>query len=320
MLYEIENLYNEITRSGRRIDEIYSINDTILQLLKNYLHNREYLVEILNNINEESKNYIIYEIKNIKTDIKFNQTFTITFGDQAENHVGMMKLGQPALHGLTLIDLKKVEIWFKEKNIKTEFIHLNSLINNNGDDAYLLIIRSGISTIVNTDEMYSEQEKLEKDTKAYMYGRVVNKKARHNLCFGNISQEPNYEQKAGRIIAFKDVPLLNTLRNALPEIVGDKAINLMAEGNYYYNLKECGIGFHGDSERKIVIGVRLGSSFPLHFQWWFKREQIGERLKIVLNHGDIYLMSSKTVGTDWKRHSIYTLRHAAGCAKYTSIR
>ncbi len=30
-------------------------------------------------------------------------------------------------------------------------------------------------------------------------------------------------------------------------------------------------------------------------------------------------MSEKTVGTDWKRKNIYTLRHAAGCAKYTNI-
>jgi hypothetical protein len=27
-------------------------------------------------------------------------------------------------------------------------------------------------------------------------------------------------------------------------------------------------------------------------------------------------MCSKAVGTDWKRSSIYTLRHAAGCEKY----
>jgi 2-hydroxy-3-keto-5-methylthiopentenyl-1-phosphate phosphatase len=35
-----------------------------------------------------------------------------------------------------------------------------------------------------------------------------------------------------------------------------------------------------------------------------------------LNDGDIYFMSQKAVGTDWKRKIIPTLRHAAGAKKY----
>ena len=35
-----------------------------------------------------------------------------------------------------------------------------------------------------------------------------------------------------------------------------------------------------------------------------------------LNHGDIYIMSEKAVGTDWKKNSILSVRHAAGCDKY----
>ena len=31
------------------------------------------------------------------------------------------------------------------------------------------------------------------------------------------------------------------------------------------------------------------------------------------------MMSEKAVGYDWKRSSIYTLRHAAGTSKYTSL-
>jgi hypothetical protein len=38
---------------------------------------------------------------------------------------------------------------------------------------------------------------------------------------------------------------------------------------------------------------------------------------ITLNAGDVYLMSEKAVGTDWRhtKDGILTLRHAAGCAK-----
>jgi hypothetical protein len=38
-----------------------------------------------------------------------------------------------------------------------------------------------------------------------------------------------------------------------------------------------------------------------------------------LDDGDIYVMSEKAVGTDWKKKVIYTLRHSTGCAKFTTI-
>jgi hypothetical protein len=31
-------------------------------------------------------------------------------------------------------------------------------------------------------------------------------------------------------------------------------------------------------------------------------------------------MSEKATGYDWRKSSIFTLRHAAGCAKYTTIK
>ena len=41
--------------------------------------------------------------------------------------------------------------------------------------------------------------------------------------------------------------------------------------------------------------------------------------EITLNHGDIYIMSEKSVGNDWKRRKIPTLRHAAGFASVLKI-
>ena len=39
----------------------------------------------------------------------------------------------------------------------------------------------------------------------------------------------------------------------------------------------------------------------------------------MLNTGDIYIMSEKAVGSDWRKSSMYTLRHAAGSNKYLSL-
>jgi hypothetical protein len=35
---------------------------------------------------------------------------------------------------------------------------------------------------------------------------------------------------------------------------------------------------------------------------------------------DIYAMSEKATGFDWKKKTIVTLRHAAGCKKYLQIK
>jgi len=170
------------------------------------------------------------------------------------------------------------------------------------------------------DALFTEQDYLTKDTKAFMYGRVVNKHARHNLCFGETHQEPNYEEGKGTVYAFDEVPLLKSIREKLGEIHNEKSNQLQAEGNYYYDITKCGIGFHGDTERKKVIAIRLGDKIPLCYVWYHNNQSVTNILQINnLEHGDMYIMSEKATGYDWKSKSKYTLRHAAGCKKYTTI-
>lgn len=257
---------------------------------------------------------------------KYNETYTLTFGDQAENHARMQKIGQAAAEGFTHEDLTRAESYFNDHGCETEMIFLNDYLSpedsSKAEPAYVLIIRNAIEALTGStaDEFYLEQQKLSKDTKAFMYGHVVNKHARHNLCFGLENQEPCYEQAKGRIIAFDDVALLNKMRLQLPASIGVKALNLVAEGNYYYKPEICGIGWHGDSERKMVIALRLGKSMSMHYQWYTKSRPVGSRCDLILNHGDIYYMSEKAVGWDWKKPSLYTLRHAAGAKKFIEIK
>jgi len=258
---------------------------------------------------------------------KPSQTFTLTFGDQAENHVGMQKIGSMAKTGFTLDDLQKaIPRFAKYRKSGVGAIDLYDLgklyPSTSGvevPEAYLLVVRKGLCALVNDedtiDDFYQEQLVLEKDTKALMYGRVVDKKARHNLCFSERAQEPVYEEGKGRIVPYEEVPVMNGVRNNLSVLLGKKAQSLCVEGNYYYDVQKCFIGFHGDSERRRVVGVRAGAPFPLHFQWYCNGSVRGRRLEIMLGHGDLYVMTEKTVGTDWKKKNIPTLRHAAGFAK-----
>lgn len=173
-----------------------------------------------------------------------------------------------------------------------------------------------MSLFCDSEKLKAELDNLNWDKKALMYGRVVNKNARHNLCFADVSQEADYKSGKGTVIPFDSVPCLATVRGRLSEFLGASGENLFAEGNYYFDLKNCGIGFHGDSERRKVVAMRVGASNPIVFQWFFKNNPVGIPIRIDLNDGDMYIMSDKAVGNDWKKSSIYTLRHAAGAEKF----
>jgi len=255
-----------------------------------------------------------------------SSTITLTFGDQAENHVGMQKLGELATCGFSLEDLHQAQIKFERAGCECEFIFLSDFVDiDDVPDAAVLIIRQGLDTVLepmgaNDLDMLLEQQNLEWDSKAKMYGRVVQKHARHNLCYGDATQEPDYENGLGRIISWDQIPCTKFFQRNIHKYVGSKAKNLVAEGNLYFDLKKCGISHHGDSERKKVIAVRLGGSMPLCYQWFFNNEPIGHKIKLMLNHGDIYIMSEIATGNNWKKKLIPTLRHAAGSKKYLTIK
>jgi hypothetical protein len=242
-----------------------------------------------------------------------HQTFTLTFGNRAENHAKMQMIGKKLDHGLSTNDLLEAKKFFDDKGATTLLVNLNDLIDEKTEDATLLIVKRGLSYISDPDLVYAEIDATPKDKKAFMYGRVVNKNARHNNCISDFSQEPDYENKKGTVINFTDVPLTNSIRKALPTIItgNPDVVNLQCEGNYYYNVEKTFIGFHGDFEREIVIAVRLGADFNIYYQWFYQHKPVGKLFEHTLQHGDIYFMSEKAVGRDWKCSSYHTLRHGA---------
>lgn len=261
---------------------------------------------------------------------KAKTAITITFGDQAENHAGMQIIGQMAEHGFSIDELQQAKNLLENQGCVCEYINLRQRLLDNWNnpnnisisEAGVLLIRNGVSHMLkevgySADDMFEEQAHLNLDTQAFMKGRVVNKVARHNLCFDETEQEPDYINKKGRIIKYDDVPLTKYLRFSFPKYIGPSATKLAGEGNYYYDISICGIGWHGDTERKKVVAVRLGSSIPLSYQWFYRHKVIGPRIDLPkINHGDIYVMSEKASGFDWKSSSFATLRHAAGSKKF----
>lgn len=250
---------------------------------------------------------------------------TVTFGDVAENGIGMQKIGHEQkckfkykylvemalkIDGAEIVDL------VRKSEVKKMFVKIRP------KKACVLIIRNfpkamsklGLVTS-STPELFKELLFLKWDKKALMRGEVKNKIARHNLCFSDFSQTPKYKKGRGTVYNFKDLPRLNETKECVRNLVNMKT--LVAEGNLYYNVMKCGIGYHGDTERNVTIGLRLGTPINLYFRWYYKSEVVSKRVKIKLRSGDLYIMSTKAVGKDWRSTSQLTLRHAAGCNKYT---
>jgi len=244
-------------------------------------------------------------------------TITITYGESVENHVGNQQIGDRNDSGISYSKLKTIETTLKNKGYNCQFIDLKNLLDKkytkDAEDAGILAVKDFVGTFfkshTKSDQMFKDLIKLDWDKKALMKGRVVNKKARYNLCFADFDQNPDYASGKGRVYDFKKLDDLQKIRTFIEKLLN---VDVNAEGNYYYDVNQCYIGFHGDTERRVVVGVRFGADFPLYYQWYQNSESITDPYKINLENGDLYFMSEKAVGTDWKKKNSLTLRHAAG--------
>ncbi len=274
------------------------------------------------------------------TDKKFNvnknERIALTLGDAGENHTGMEMVGKLGKKGsgYTMENLNQIKKWFENNNITKNGYNTNikcEIINMNkyNESAGVLILRNYI-TKKKQYKIFNEMNNFQWDSKYWdtRRKRVLNKHARSNVVFvDGITQEPDYKNKKGTIINTKNVKhlysfkknIISNLKKALKNTT-TKSIPLIVEGNRYFDLKKCGIGYHGDSERTRVVCLSLGADeYPMQWQWFKNSKPIGTPYKIKINSGDVYIMSEKAVGQEWKKRSIYTLRHAAGAKKYISL-
>jgi len=113
-----------------------------------------------------------------------NKTITITFGDQAENHVGMQKIGQKAESGFTIDDIKNAKINFEKAGCVCELHMLN-------DNKKLKKYNTDVKSIFQLKEVRDKAKKtiLEK------YG--VENASQSNICKDKraISMEKMFAEK-----------------------------------------------------------------------------------------------------------------------------
>lgn len=258
-----------------------------------------------------------------------SKTWSLTIGNGGENHTGMEFLGNLRKKGEgwdidTLLRVKAIAEHYLKKEV--ELINLNEHCLEGVEipekcekpkDAYLMIIRNYLHEDIHKD-FIKELQSYEWDRKYYDVRRkkVLNKRARENVCYGKKSREANYKNKQGTIIGFDQSPLVKTLLDSVEILTKDK--ELIVEGNGYGD--GCGIGPHGDTERVCVACLRVGESMPMKFGMFWNCLLRGKSFQTTINGGDLYFMSEEAVGAEWKRKSKWIWRHCAGAPKYLKMK
>ena len=244
---------------------------------------------------------------------------TITFSGCVENAYGMKQHGDKHDEGMSYKEMKFAEKELRDKGIEVEMI---DLVAGSGikkeecegelEGAWVLIARKLAQRVCveGGKEVGKEVGGMKFDEKKLLRGRVVNSKARRNNCITDKEIEADIKNGQGTVLSFANLPALTEIRQFIGGLAEtDKFDNLYAEGNWYYESKNCYIGYHGDVERNNVCAVRFGDSLGLSFCWFRKSKPFGRVMNVMLNEGDFYMMSRKAVGTDWRKRNKNTLRH-----------
>ena len=241
------------------------------------------------------------------------ETFTYTFSEAVENHVGMKPVGQRASRGFTFGELQAAQEAAGGKGCATELIDLQAKLpvelRTKDNGAWILICRRLAPALVDEKLLRKEVDdtKAIVDKQAWMKGRVVEKHARWNLCFAETAQEPAYAEKKGRVVPFAEVPVLARFRDRLPEIFGSPAHKLLANLNHYYDVKNTGISYHGSPPSRLVCTPLI---HPVH--WQRRRTPNRDWIAHWRNDGLAVSLVSQ-VRTHWHSHHSHLVRWGRLC-------
>ena len=240
----------------------------------------------------------------------------------------MQKVGKER-EALTKEDLEKIGRFFQEKGCTVKALRLHKMVgeklkNPDGTSlkAYVIHVRNAVLAFgVDADELKAEYESVTPDTTFLntRRGVVQNKNARYNFNIGDNEhrQCPDIAKGKGTVVSFEDLSLLAQVRAGLTQIGEEKGIpkimDLLAEANIYHS-HNSGIGYHGDSERKIVVGANMGEKRTIEFCAFRNALPVGNTVVLKLRLGDMYFMCVNACGHNWSKggYKLDHFRHRAG--------
>jgi hypothetical protein len=149
-------------------------------------------------------------------------------------------------------------------------------------------------------------------------GKVCDAHTRHLAYIGPQAQDADPETGQQPVRTWGQLPASAAVRDYVNEVLGDTECQVGCALRYP-NIFECGIGWHGDAERRKSIVVRVGNNSaknPLFFMWFRHWDAISKPIPVHLEHGEVAVACEVAVGTDWKSSSIPTVRHATGFTRH----
>jgi len=263
---------------------------------------------------------------------------TATFADCGENEPGMEMIGKMGGEEMahTVADLEAMRDELVAKGVDAKVHKFDALAEGKvpeglprKPEAAVLVIRRHDALVTAGDVSTIERElwKTPIDTVAMM-GRgkrraIMNKNARHNNCMtdnavrpASVAAKEDYAEGRGSVADLQTIPELVGLRDRLSTLV--KRDLPVVENNFYYEIgAKCGIGWHGDKERRVTVLMRFGEAskeMDLKFQWFWNYKATGPIFQFHLKSGDIVVMSRVANGKDWDDAPMkrWTMRHATG--------
>jgi hypothetical protein len=258
---------------------------------------------------------------------------TITFRDRAWGYPGQPAIGALSAKGLGPTEFDRIVEECCQEKIHYQRVNLRDLLPKPTandllgctasvpEPAELLIIEEGMSFLLGKPDvkgvLLAELKTAPLDAQAISYGKIVTRRNQQSACFGDTTQLGDVQNKMCTINNFADYPTLSRVRSRIEQVVG--CGKLVAETNDYIfsgpasKRKRGKVMYHGDSEGKIVVGLRQGGPpMKLSFQWFLQSNPIGVTFEKMLPAGTLYFMSEKATGFDSLLRKKLTLRHAAG--------
>jgi len=221
----------------------------------------------------------------------FHEAVTIQFGEETDI------IHSP--QGLSHDDLLSAKRKFEDNGCSCRFVHLHMLlpemvriVQGSRVDAHILLVRGGARVLMGSDQackdLLSEQLRLPVDKGENLH----------------------------RILLKDDHIKLNRLRSALPNFFPSGIESLATDAYKYFEPNKNGFSYQGSRQ---VICVNLGHSLKVDFHWFHKGNPEGKPFHASMEHGDLYILSTKAMGADWEKKGVYSVQHAMGAQRFRQL-
>lgn len=255
--------------------------------------------------------------------LKSIPAITITLSEVVSHGESMFEIGQKSEVGFTYEDL--IRIYQSLPEGVCELVNIKDILPKTLyeiPDAYILIIRGqfrekadNLLKIMMNSEHSVDREitGVNWDSTRIVKDRIVENKLFQKLLFLDVGQ--NYKvpfnpvEKRGTVYNATKIKDLYEFTLLMSSVL---LTSFYIEGTNYYNTTECYKPMSQDKKRKKLVNLHLGTSFPINFRWFHNTQAVSDLKSLIINHGDVYIMTDITLGSVKDSVTKLYLKHSLG--------